>query len=1233
MAQNRTATATFTVCHEPGKKVGISPYSHLPDRGNVNLHTQSLAPTSINTIAVSVTLPSLPDRQALALIDTGATNSFIHSRLAEALPSRFNPLERPLRINNFDGTSTTTVTRSLTVDVQLGSRTFTHDLLVSDALPQNYDMVLGFDFSSRAQFVFRWAEREIGFLTPPDFIPDVQPPSDSTMRVSGTTTRATLSSDSTKRISDPTTPVSGAITGAISSSESSGDEIEPPKDLTFDWLDEMDYEPPDITEARRIVPKEYHDFLDVFSKEKGELLPDHQPHDLQINLVPDSIPPFGGVYRLATPELKVLRDYIDEMLNKGLIIPSSSSAASPVLFAPKKDGQLRLCVDYRRLNLITIKDRYPLPSTDMLIDRLASAKVFTKMDLRWAYHRIRIAAGHEWKTAFRTRYSLFEYKVMPFGLTNCPATFQRHVNTVLRNFIDIFVVVYLDDILIYSDHPSDHRKHVRMVLLTLRQHALYAKADKCDFHTTRVEYLGFVISPSGIHMSPSKVDQIANWSPPTNVRGIRSFLGFANFYRRFILGYSQVTLPLTALLRKDTPFVWSPEAQSAFDTLKSAFTTEPILQHFNGSLPTTIETDASDFAIGGVLFQLHPDGFNHPVSYISRTLNPAERNYDVSDKEMLAIVYACRQWRPLLLSLDTPFVAITDHSSLTSFMSTKVLTRRQVRWSESLADFDFTITYRPGLENTQADILSRRDDVNPFPGGTSFAARNPENERPFFQVKHLLAITTEPSPHYHQADLLFNALRTAQLADPVIQELRELTAKDGRYTLRQDLLLYKDRIYVPDNNNIKLRILQSRHDHPTSGHPGVTKTLLSLRQDFYWPGVRQYVVDYVDGCTQCQRAKVFRHRRYGLLQPLPIPERPWSSLSMDFIDQLPRSDDFDAILVVVCRLTKMALFIPTTTSVSTSDLVDLFIRNVFSKHGVPSDIVSDRGSRFTSKLWTAISKALGIQQNLSTAYHPQTDGQTERVNQIVETYLRLYVNYDQDDWNRFLPLAEFAYNNSPHSATTMLPFLLNKGFHPTLDIRISNITSRSHGILLERISELHEHAKQEIRKALDIYKENADKRRSPGPAFDIGSKAYLSTENLSTTRPTKKFAERRLGPFNILAKVSDLARRLELPSYLRKVHPVFHISLLEPARPDKTPGRKQAPPPPVELADGPEWEVEEILDSKLIRNKLHYLVSWKGFQDDELERQSWEPEANVRNSSRLIKTFHQRHPEKPSGPS
>lgn len=419
----------------------------------------------------------------------------------------------------------------------------------------------------------------------------------------------------------------------------------PDGDLPDDSTD-FESDPKEHKTFRDTVPEEYHDFEDVFAKKPADSLPPHRPYDHTIELEDGQTPPHGPIYSLSQKELEELREYLEDNLRKGFVRPSSSPAGAPILFAKKKDGSLRLCVDYRGLNKITRKNRYPLPLIGELLDQLRDARVFTKLDLRVGYNNVRIAAGHEWKTAFRTRYGSFEYLVMPFGMTNSPATFQHFMNDIFRDMADKFVVVYLDDILIFSKDPREHSKHVRLVLQRLRDHNLHIKLEKCTFHTDTIEYLGFVVSPQGISMDSEKTKAIRDWPVPRNVRDIQSFLGFANFYRRFIDNYSKITVPLTRLTRKDIPFKWGPPAQEAFEQLKRAFEHTPILAHFDPTAHIVVETDASDYAIGCILSQILPgDNDLHPIAFHSRTMSQAEVNYDIYDKELLAIFAAFEHWR------------------------------------------------------------------------------------------------------------------------------------------------------------------------------------------------------------------------------------------------------------------------------------------------------------------------------------------------------------------------------------------------------------------------------------------------------------------------------------------------------------------------------------------------------------------------------------------------------------
>ena len=403
------------------------------------------------------------------------------------------------------------------------------------------------------------------------------------------------------------------------------------------------FEPLDAEGLRKIITKPYHSFLNLFGEKLAAQLPPHRKFDHAIDIQPGREVPFGPIYPLSEPQREVLREYLDRMIREGKIQSSKSPAGAPILFVPKKNGKLRMCIDYRGLNNVTIKNRYPLPLMDTLREQVSKAKVFSKLDLRDGYYLIRIKEGDEWKTAFRTRYGHFEYKVMPFGLCNAPATFQNMIHEVLREFLDQGVVVYLDDILVYSETEEEHVNLLTKVFTCLAKYNLAVAVHKSVFHVPEVEFLGYIVNGTGISVSGETTQAIRDWEVPKNLRGVRAFIGFANFYRRFIQNFSSIVRPITDLTKKDVKWYWGPEQQNAFDTLLTAFSTPPILRHYDPRTDVIIETDASNFAIGCVLSQ---DWNNklHPVAFYSRKMSSMERNYEIHDKELLAIVEAFKVW-------------------------------------------------------------------------------------------------------------------------------------------------------------------------------------------------------------------------------------------------------------------------------------------------------------------------------------------------------------------------------------------------------------------------------------------------------------------------------------------------------------------------------------------------------------------------------------------------------------
>ncbi|KAJ1573264.1 hypothetical protein NDA15_002942 [Ustilago hordei] len=700
------------------------------------------------------------DHPAQILADTGAGLSIV----SDSFISKYQIPTKPIKTRSIHGVTRhqLSINSSASMQVSIG----THNLGVVEASvadTADYDLILGFTELRRLKPTIQWDTGQLEFKTqeqdrPPRRPPEAARAGDLTMR------RPTLHGNefvSAERI----------LRAALEDGP-----------IGFMLLEE----PPSSLPAFGFVPT---------GTDKGVEM--EVEHDLHLKLIEGGKPPQGPLYLKGPKEMSELRRYLDENLEKGFIRPSKSPAQSPVLFVPKKDGGLRLCVDYRGLNEITVKNRAPLPLIKEQLFLLRKARIYTKLDLRAAYNLIRIAKGDEWKTAFGTQLGLYEYLVMPFGLANALAHFQSFINDIFRDIIGIYVVVYLDDFLIFSDTEEAHVKHVTEVLTRLRSNRLFAKLSKCEFHTKTVEFLGYIIKPTGIEMDPEKVRTVKEWPMPESIHDIQRFLGFANFYRRFIAHFARIAKPLTALVK---PIEWfkkfelPEEAQQAFHKLIQAFTSAGVLQHFDYHLPTRLETDASDFAIAGVLKQEH-EGRWHPVTFYSRKMSSAEKNYEIHDKELLAVVACLTQWRHMLAGLPSQLVILTDHEALKYFKSQRRITGRQARWAILLADFDFILQYRPGDKGGEPDALTRRTDMQPA------------GEEQDHNVRQLLPPRVFKETADHDSTLVAPMLSMESIASkglkdlvkifqPLDQELQEIHRKKP-FELKDDLWYSGGRLVIP----------------------------------------------------------------------------------------------------------------------------------------------------------------------------------------------------------------------------------------------------------------------------------------------------------------------------------------------------------------------------------------------------------------------------------------------------
>ena len=980
-----------------------------------------------------------------------------------------------------------------------------------------------------------------------------------------------------------------------------------------------------------LVPPQYREFADVFSKKASERLPERKPYDHAIELVPGYSNFRSKVYPLSLPEQAELDKFIAENLEKGYIQPSKSPLSAGFFFVKKKEGTLRPVQDYRKLNEITIKNSYPLPLISDIVDKLAKAKIYSKLDIRWGYNNVRIKEGDEWKAAFVTPRGLYEPTVMFFGLTNSPATFQGMMDDIFKDLIlEGKVLIYLDDILILGDSLKEHRELVREVLRRLRKHDLFAKPEKCEFEVTRTEYLGLIISPGRIEMDPAKVKAIREWPTPKNASDIRRFRGFANFYRRFIQDFGRICKPLDRLTGK-VPFVWGDEEQTAFDMLKARFTSSPMLSMWDHYKPHRIETDASGYAVGSVLMQKEDDGLWHPVAYLSEGMTETERNYEIWDREMLAIIRSLESWRDYLEGAPDMFEIWSDHKNLEYWRTTRDLTRRQARWALYLSRFDFVIRHKPGKTNLAADALSRNPEHQRDDGSDNhdqivlkperFITLSASYSRGHAGVEGDRALLKRIRECSERDEEVATAIQTIQKLGPksLSKGIEEWNSEDG-------IVLFRGKVYVPKDTTIRRDIVKIHHDSLAAGHPGRWKTQELVSRNYWWPGMTKFINEYVMTCDVCQRTKAHRAAPQGPLQPNQIPEGPWQIITSDLIVGLPKSDGYTAILVTADRFTKQVHLSATTDEVDAAECARLFIRDVFKLHGAPKRIITDRGPQFASRYLRRIYEGIGVKPSMSTAFHPQTDGQTERWNQEIEQYLRIFVDYRQEDWTDLLPIAEFALNSRVHSATSQSPFFLNYGYNPEFTVAVgpSNTVPQAE-LRLKALREVQTDAKAALELAAERMKYFYDQNRSAAPEFQPGDKVMLDGKNLRVERPSRKLSDKFYGPYEVKRKIGQLNYELKLPKSMA-VHPVFHVQLLSKHQQNRIPGRVQPPAPPVVVDGEEEWEVEKVLDSRVFRRQFQYKIKWKDYGD---HHNSWQPLSDVANATEAIAEFHKAYPSAP----
>ena len=1156
-----------------------------------------------------------------ALIDCGAQGCFLDQDFVKKHQIPTFPLSKPIPANNVDGTLNKKgdILEATWLEVNLKGRTERIRFLIS-GLGKDH-LILGMTWLKRTNPDIDWNKGTVRF--------DER----RIKRTMGYALRKSIECRliDTERRSDEPKPETEIIDTEQPRNEPKHEYFDPEdyddegdpmtlwiraKTTISQKLAQASIEPKEPKTIEEMIPPIYLKYRKVFEKQASERLPESRPWDHAIDLKPDFVPRNCKIYPL-TPQEQILQDrFLEENLRKGYIRPSKSPMASPFFFVAKKEeNALRPCQDYRQLNEGTVKNVYPLPLIGDLLDRMKGAEYFTKLDIRWGYHNVRIKEGDQWKAAFKTNKGLFEPVVMFFGLCNSPPTFQAMMNEIFADMIaEGWLEIYMDDMGIHSDNLEEHQRRTLRVLRRMEENDLYLKPEKCTFDARQMEYLGLIITPGKIEMDPTKLAGIRDWPTPTTVKHVRSFLGFANFYRKFIGHYAEIAKPLNNLTHLDKKFEWDEETENAFQALKSAFAKTPVLIMPDSTKPFLLECDASKWALGAVLKQQDMNGDWHPCGFISRTFDQTQRNYDVGDRELLAIITALETWRHYLQGSPHPVTVFSDHKNLTYFKSPQKLNRRQARWNLTLSQYDLKLVHIPGQKMVQSDALSRRPD--------HILTEDDDNEN---------VILLPETMFLRQIDLeLRNAIIEAMTKDDFPRNTIETLKKGGpppiksdlkAWEIREELLFFNERCYVPANEELRRNIVKKFHDLPPMAHPGQYKTMEAIRKYYWWPGMYTFIRNYVMGCATCQQNKVNTHPTTPPLMPIRSNAgRPFAIITTDFITDLPISEGYDSLMVVVDHgLTKGVILIPCTKTIDALGTADAYLDHVYRRFGLPDTIISDRGPQFASQVFRNIGKTLGIDLRMSTAYHPQTDGETERVNQELEVYLRIFCGNNPDKWRSFLPIMEFAHNNRTHETTKQTPFYLMGGYEPkAFPIAFENTNIPS----VEQRMVMLQRARDEAKAAHELARQKMAERITRGfKPFKKGDQVWLEGKNLKTLYESKKISPKREGPFEIQEVLGPLTYRLTLPVRW-KIHPVFHAALLTPYRQTQAYGPNYPNPPPDLIEGEEEYEVEAIIAWRKRGRTRQYLIKWKGYPTSD---NSWEPESNLKRSRRLLETYKQRH--------
>ncbi len=868
----------------------------------------------------------------------------------------------------------------------------------------------------------------------------------------------------------------------------------------------------------------------------------------------------------------------------------------------------------------------------------------TKIDIRHAFNRNRMhSKKDEDLTTFKTKYDIYKYLIMSFELTNESFIFQNFMNDILMNYLNEFVIVYLNDIIVYNNSKKKHIQHVRKILQRLREANIQIDVDKCEFHIIETKFLKMIVDRDDIKMNSEKVKIIMKWRKLTHLKKIQTFLSFVNFYKRFIKDFFKVVKSFVKLIKKNHLFSWSKNCQTAFDELKKRVIEASILSYFSSKLKTFLKSDSSDYVSIEVLSQKENDDHIKSIIYFFKTLFFVECNYEIYDKELLTIIRCFEQWRAELQSIEKFINVLIDHKSLEYFMTIKKLNKRQTKWIEFLAEFDFKIAYQSEKKNDKTNSLIKRLEDK------SIDESNDRNKHMHQIVLSLNKIDSRVVQELNDTEedtklSLFDRVKTVNQKDHTCIEIRKVLQENKKsydemllkkFKSIENILFFKEKFWVLESNQLKLNIIRKIHDQSVSEHLNVDRICKYLHKWYYWSQAKQSVKRYIRNFHICKRLKTIKDKYSNLLNSLLISNRSWTNIIMNFVTKLSKSKDFNVILMIINRLTKMhhyILCVAEKNETTAEKTTRLLINYVWKLHELSSIIISNRESQFTFSIWKIVCQILKINVKLSTVFHSKIDDQSEIANQEMKRYLRNYCNYQQNDWSKWLCMIEFVSNVATSALIELFAFMTNYEFESRMSFDSSieddqesirkRIQDKKASDIIEKMKSIWDFIKKKLINAQNTSKKYANKKRTFASEYQSEDMIWLSIKNIKIERSFRKLNHKWIKSFKIKRLSKDVCQ-LKLSSSM-KIHDTFHTALLRFAATNSLIDQIQSSSSSIVVNDEKEYEMNDILNSRYHYDKLQYKINWI---DHFLDR-TWYSTENFEHSKNILKNYHQRYSEK-----